>query len=81
MGVNTSCSGPPSMAAPQQLLEPRQLLVLQLRARGYSIKQIAELMELDEHQVSHRGMRAAGDFGVATIDEAVLSAKLRSLIV
>ena len=62
-------------------LMPRQLLVLQLCARGYAVSRIGQLLELSEADVTVTLHRAAAALGRSSVDDAVTEAKQRALIV
>jgi DNA-binding NarL/FixJ family response regulator len=71
----------PDTAEREIPLMPRQLLVLQLHARGYTVVRIGQLLELPEADVTVTLHRAAAVLGRSSVHEAVAEAKRRSLIV
>jgi DNA-binding NarL/FixJ family response regulator len=62
-------------------LTGRELLVLQLLARGYTRDQIAALLAVPSGEVERSGLAAHHAFGVASAAETVLAALRRGLIV
>ncbi|CAA9216631.1 MAG: hypothetical protein AVDCRST_MAG77-244 [uncultured Chloroflexi bacterium] len=69
----------PALAASR--LQPRELFVLQLRARGYSREQLAALLAMTTPEMEDVEHSACAALGVATVEEAVELARRRCLIV
>ena len=82
----TSTPGPafapesPPPLAPRHRLDGRELLALQLLARGYSVDQVAALRRAAVVDVLWDLQRALTVLGVPTVREAVASAKERGLL-
>jgi DNA-binding NarL/FixJ family response regulator len=81
-----SSDGPDSADAPDasnvgsEQLAARELLTLQLLARGYSLAQIAALLGDTEKNVSATLASALRALGAATVTEAIATARRRDLI-
>jgi DNA-binding NarL/FixJ family response regulator len=69
-------AAPPAL----QLLTGRELLVLQLLARGYSRQQFAAVAGVPVAAVAEAERSACAALGVATVEEAVERARRRRLI-
>ena len=66
---------------PTGRLSGRELLILQLRARGYPREQIAALLQTPTAALAQVEWSAHVALGVATVEEAVELARQRGLIV
>jgi DNA-binding NarL/FixJ family response regulator len=78
--VDTTFGGSLSAGAAAPRLSPRQLVVLQLLARSYTRRQVADLLDVGVDEVGRHVISAAGALGVSTASEAVLSAQRHRLI-
>ena len=58
-------------AAATRPLQPRELLVLQLRARGYGREQVAALLDVAAAAIEEAEHSACAALGAATVEEAV----------
>jgi DNA-binding NarL/FixJ family response regulator len=68
-------------ASVRPVLNGRELLVIQLRAKGYSQKQVAELLEVPLATAGLIELSACRALGTATTAEAIEVARDRRLIV
>ena len=66
---------------PESPLDDFEALVLQLVARGYSLRQIAALADADAAEVLRTLRRAAETLGATSVHEAIDEARRRGLIV
>ena len=64
----------------KEMPSPRQLLVLLLRARGYSVSQVAELLRVPSDQVQQTADSVARVLGAADARGAAAEARQRGLI-
>lgn len=64
----------------KEMPSPRQLLVLLLRARGYSVAQVAELLRVPSNQVQQSADSATQLLGAGDWRQAAASARQRGLI-
>ncbi len=70
---------PPTLSA-VALLSGRELLVLQLLARGYAREQVAALLAIAAPEVEEVEHSACVALGVATVEEAIELARRRVIL-